>query len=231
MFGNDIIADALLLHGILYAGQLVTATNFASQLTLCQTELNNMLAEWNAQGLAVFSIVKESFLLTANTGDYEIGPDASAPFNVTRPEKIEAWAVYDTSGGSNGGKPVDAATFAKGADDRALSAAMVTMLNYDAAFPDGQIHLYPKPNGGYLELWVWEQFTAISDFAATALLFPPGYLKAIVYNLAVDLAPLFGRQIDPGVQAIANSTKQTLGATNISELTRVPPTLQAQGKI
>jgi hypothetical protein len=223
MFGNDIITEALLLHGILYAGQSVTASNFATGLALCQTELNNMLAEWNAQGLAVFSVVRETFALTPGTANYVIGPDESAPWNVARPEKIEAWAVFDVSGASNGGSPVDSKTFAKMADDRSLASALITMLNYDAAYPDATIHLYPIPSGGTLELWVWEQFTAIVDFVATALAFPPGYLKAIVYNLAIDLAPLFGRQIDPGVQAIANATKQTLGATNISDLTRVPP--------
>lgn len=230
MFGNDVITDALLLHGIIYAGQSITSAPFsASALALCQTELNNMLAEWNAQGLAVFSVVKSTFTLSSGTADYSIGPGAT--INQARPEKIESWAVIDTSYASNGGSPVDSKTFALMAEDRSLQSALITMLNYDAAYPTAMIHLYPIPNNAAtLELWVWEQFSAITDFVATALAFPPGYLKAIVYNLAVDLAPLFGRQIDPGVQGLANSTKQTLGATNISDVTREPPQKPAPPK-
>lgn len=217
MVGNDVINYALTLHGILYIGQ-VPGTD---ALLMCQTALNNMLAEWNAQGLAVFSIVKTTATLVSGTADYTIGNGAT--INTARPEKIEAWRVIDAAGGANGGKPVDAGTFAREADDNTLLSALVKMLNYDAAFPTGTIHLWPIPSGGTLELWVWEQMTAITDFIGTAISFPPGYLKAITYNLAIDLAPLFGRQIDPGVKMIADQCKATLGGTNISELTRQDP--------
>ena len=219
MTGHDVINEALLLLGVVYAGQ-ATPTG---AVTTCQNSLNNMLSEWNAQGLAIFSIVKATFSLTNGTADYTIG--SGATINQARPEKIEGWAVFDASGASNGGKPVDAATFAALAVDRSLSGARVELLNYDAAFPVGTIHLYPTPNGGTLELWVWEQMTAISDFTQT-ISFPPGYLKAIVYNLAIDLAPKFGRALDGTVKMVADQTKATLGATNISETTRVPAAKQ-----
>ncbi len=86
---------------------------------------------------------------------------------------------------------MDSKEFAARADDNALTAARIEMLNYDAAFPTGTIHLYPIPNAALtLELWVWEQLSAISDFTLT-ISFPPGYLKTIIYNLAVDLANRF----------------------------------------
>lgn len=216
MVGNDIVNESLLLDGVIYPGQTLSAEALAT----AQLGLNNMLSEWNAQGLAVFSIVKSTFALSSGTADYTIG--SGATINQARPEKIEAWRVYDSSGGANGGEPVDAKTFAARADDNALTGARIEMLNYDAAFPTGTIHLYPIPNGGTLELWVWEQLTAISDFTATVA-FPPGYLKVICYNLAVDLAPKFGREVGQTVKMVADAGKATLGATNISEQTRVPP--------
>jgi hypothetical protein len=220
MFGNDIINESLLLLGVSYVGNNVAT---AAQLATCQLTLNNMLAEWNAQGLAIFSVVRETFTLTNGTASYVIGPDQSGQWQVPRPEKIEAWAVYDASGASNGGSPVDSKTFAKMADDRSLTSALITMLYYDAAYPDATIRLYPIPTGGTLELWVWEEFSVITDFVATAINLPPGYLNAIIYNLAVEIAPKFGGRLSPGIQDVANSTRQTLGATNISEMTRIPP--------
>jgi hypothetical protein len=92
----------------------------------------------------------------------------------------------------------------------------VKVLHYDAAYPVGSIHIYPVPSAGMtLDLWVWQQFLQITDFTA-AVDFPPGYLKAIIYNLAVDLAPKFGRPLDATVKAIADACKAGLGATNAS---------------
>lgn len=220
MTGLEIINESLLLDGVIYPGQTISPEALATS----QLGLNNMLSEWNAQGLAVFSIIKSTFGLTNGTADYTIG--SGATINTPRPEKIEAWRVFDASGAANGGEPVDSKEFVRRADDNALTAARIEMLNYDAAFPVGTIHLYPIPNGGTLELWVWEQITAIADFTI-AISFPPGYLKTIVYNLAVDLAPKFGREVGQTVQMVANAGKATLGGTNISEQTRVPPERKA----
>ncbi len=216
MTGLEIINDSLLLNGVIYPGQTISPEALATS----QLGLNNMLSEWNAQGLAVFSIVKSTFSLSNGTADYTIG--SGATINQARPEKIEAWRVYDSSGAANGGQPVDSKEFVARADDNALTAARIEMLNYDAAFPVGTIHLYPIPNGGTLELWVWEQLAAITDFTL-AISFPPGYLKTIIYNLAVDLAPKFGREVGQTVKMVADAGKATLGGTNSSELTRVPP--------
>jgi hypothetical protein len=222
MTANEVILEALLLDGVIYPGQTISAEAQATS----QFGLNNLLSEWNAQGLAIFSIVKNTgFALVNGTADYTIG--AGATINTARPEKIEAWNVYDASGAANGGEPVDAKEFASRSDDRTLTGARIEMLNYDPAFPVGTVHLYPIPSGGTLELWVWEQLATISDFTL-ALVFPPGYLKAVIYNLARDLAPKFGREVPQTVERIAGETKQTLGATNTSEKTRVPPEKRQQ---
>ena len=98
-----------------------------------------------------------------------------------------------------------------------LSALRVKLLNYDGAYPSGTIRIYPYPLAGMtLELWVWQQFTEITDFTLE-LAFPPGYRKAILYNLAIDLAPKFGRPLDPTVKLIADQCKAALGAPNASQ--------------
>ncbi len=213
MTGLDIINEALLLNTVIYPGQTISAEALATS----QFGFNLMLGEWNAQRMAIFSVARVTKVLTSGTADYTIGTGGA--FNTPRPEKIEAWAVSTASGPTSSGAPVDSAEFAKIAVDRSATAAIIQALNYDAAYPLGNLHLYPIPNGAHtLELWVWQQFTAITDFTL-ALDFPPGYLKAILYNLAVDLAPKFGRPLDPTIKGIADACKAGLGSTNQSEHT------------
>jgi hypothetical protein len=213
--GDDVISEALILIGVKYAGQTISVEAKATSLL----GLNLLLSEWNATGQAVYSVEREIFNLQAGVADYTIGP--SGTFVTARPEKIETWSVATAQGTSDGGKPLDSASFERVADDRALVGSRVKALNYDAAFPDGNIHIYPIPNGGQtISLWVWVQLAEVTD-SSLELTFPFGYLKAIIYNLAVDLAPKFGREVPQTVKLVADQTKQALAATNASEHT--PP--------
>lgn len=48
----------------------------------------------------------------------------------------------------------------------------------------------------------------------TTLAFPPGYLRAFRYNLAMELAPEFGVEPSPQVQRIAMTSKRNLKRIN-----------------
>src|ERR1041384_3610761 len=52
---------------------------------------NALLANWNVQHLAVYTIVNKQFPLTANVGQYTIGP--AGDFDNYRPVKIEAAGI------------------------------------------------------------------------------------------------------------------------------------------
>jgi hypothetical protein len=232
MTGNEIIIEALLLDHIIYPGQTISPEAQATS----EKGLNMMLDEWNATGLAVYSVARSTFGLSLGIGSYSIGPGGT--LGGLRPVKIDAWSAQSIGGGSEGGKPVDAATFAseRAKIDSAaealglmpltfasLLALKIKLLNYDAAFPTGNIHIYPLPaaNGMTLDLWMWYQFTQVTNFALD-IVFPPGYLKAILYNLAIDLAPKFGRPLDPAIVRVADQCKQALGATNAGEHSGTP---------
>ena len=58
-----------------------------------------------------------------------------------------------------------------------------------------------------------EQLTEVSS-VATNMYFPPGYLRAFRYNLAMELAPEFGVEPSPQVQRIAMSSKRNLKRVN-----------------
>ena len=181
-------------------------TASADEVATSQIELNALLGQWNADAVCVYSSAPMTVALLNGVADYTVTP---------RPVRVEAWSVRSSSGQANGGVPLDPATYATVAVDRSATGARVKALNYDAAYPTASVHLYPKPTGGTLELWVWEQLASIADFTA-ALNYPPGYLQAITYALAVALAGKFATRapLDPTVAATAAQSKAALASSN-----------------
>lgn len=221
MTGNSIIQEALLLaQRIRNYGQTANADEIAT----AQIGLNNLLDEMNGLGAAVYSVAPITFTLTG-VASYTIGTGGT--INVPRPVKIEAWNVRTASGQAIGGKPLDAVEFATIAADRGASGSRAIALNYDGAFPLASAHLYPIPAaGGTLELWVWSQLAQITDFTLTVT-YPPAYLQAIIYNLAVVIGPKFGKPIDPDIKAIADGAMAALATTNAAQHHAPPPSAVA----
>src|SRR5579872_2160450 len=117
MTGNDVVNEALLLVNRIFPGQ----TASPEEILTAQLALNNLLGEWNAQGLAVYSAAPQVFNLVNGTGDYTISTGGT--FNTARPVKIEAWSVKSAAGQANGGKPLDALEYAAVALDRSAVGA------------------------------------------------------------------------------------------------------------
>jgi hypothetical protein len=81
-------------------------------------------------------------------------------------------------------------------------------------YPNIEMVIYPVP----LRLLEWhfisvERLTQPANLA-TAILFPPGYLRAFRYNLACELAPEFGIEPSPTVSRIAMYSKRDLKRIN-----------------
>jgi hypothetical protein len=81
-------------------------------------------------------------------------------------------------------------------------------------YPDVTMTVYPKPTRD-LE-WHFISVNELSNPAtlSTDLTFPPGYLRAFVYNLAMEIAPEFGVEPSPQVTRIAMTSKRNLKRIN-----------------
>ena len=111
-----------------------------------------------------------------------------------RPVRIEAAEIVLSTGGSTVYLPMVILTAAQWADTRLRSfpTTFPTKLYPDYAYPNCNLYMWGTPtqvNG--IELWTWQQakqFLTSSDTIAV----PPGYLEAMVNNLAVRMGEQFG---------------------------------------
>lgn len=80
--------------------------------------------------------------------------------------------------------------------------------------PNITLTLYPKPSADVeLHLWSPQEFTPATALTSDVIL-PPGYGKAVKYNLACDLAPEYGVQPSPTVQREAMNQSRIVGRSN-----------------
>ena len=82
------------------------------------------------------------------------------------------------------------------------------------SFPNIDMFVYPKPTQALAWHFISvEELTQLATLA-TNLTFPPGYLRAFTYNLAMEIAPEFGVEPSPQVQRIAMTSKRNLKRIN-----------------
>lgn len=145
-------------------------------------------------------------------------------FNIARPLRITNAFTRITSTGTNGldypieivGRDKYTAIGLKG-----INGPWPILCYYDPTFPLGNLYFYPNPSSaGVLHLWT---DTILSDFAqlTTPINLPQGYARAIKKNLALELAPEYGKTAGALLVKQAAESKAMIKALNAE------PTVQA----
>jgi hypothetical protein len=81
-------------------------------------------------------------------------------------------------------------------------------------FPNISLSVYPVPNRMLEFHFISVQPLANPTTLETDLAFPPGYLRAFRYNLALELAPEFGVEPSSEVRRVAMYSKRNLKRIN-----------------
>lgn len=171
--------------------------------------LNAMLDSWWLQSLAVYTIEQQNFPITPNVGSYTIGPGAT--WNTTRPPRIvNAFARYQ--GVDYPVKPIDRLQYDP--IPYKTSGGIPMVLFYDREFPQGTVYLYPVPPVA-MDLYI-DAYQQVRSFATVfdPINLPPGYARALVFNLAVELAADYGKAIPAEVAKIAADSLGILKRAN-----------------
>lgn len=157
--------------------------------------LNNMISLWGT-ALITPSIVKENHTLTIGTSEYTIG--SGGTIDKERPLYIVHAYIRDVTSSDDvplkilSGKEFNAIT------DKDESGTP-TGLYYLAEYPLGKICLNKAPDasdGLYIEYW--GNFTEFA-LLTTEVVLPAEYKKALIYNLAVELAEDNSIELPPSV--------------------------------
>jgi hypothetical protein len=206
---GDQINRALRLLGVLAEGETPSAATSQDGLTA----LNQMIDSWNTERLSVFSTQDQIFTWPAGEITRTLGP--SGNFSGNRPVLFDD-ATYYRDPGTNvsfGIKFINQQQY-DGIAVKTVTSTYPQVIFVNMTYPDATMTVYPKPTRD-LE-WHFISVNELSNPAVltTNLTFPPGYLRAFVYNLAMEIAPEFGVEPSPQVTRIAMTSKRNLKRIN-----------------
>lgn len=170
-----------------------------SQLDDGLEALQVMMRSWSEDVLTQPSPVRRTVTLTTGQREYTYG--TGGDFNFTRPVQILSATLRDTSG-----------------TDRPLPKRGIYDLNnvvlkttetwpsffyYQPSYPLGQVIFDQEPDQAFQVIFdVIEPFDEITGLSQTPSL-PPAFERALIYNLAIELAEEYG--IDPPQAVVAKA--------------------------
>ena len=206
---GDQINRALRLLGVLAEGETPSAATSQDALIA----MNQMIDSWSTERLSVFCTQDQIFTWPAGQYIRTLGP--SGDFVGLRPVLLDD-ATYFRDPGTNvsfGIKFINQQQY-NGIAVKTVTSTYPQVCFVNMGFPDVTLSIYPRPTRDLEWHFVSVQILAEAATLGTDLFFPPGYMRAFAYNLAMEIAPEFGVEPSPQVQRIAMTSKRNLKRIN-----------------
>jgi len=206
---GDQINGALRLLGVLAEGETPSAATSQDALNA----LNQMIDSWNTERLAVFSTQDQVFSWLPGFISRTLGP--TGDFVGNRPVLLDDSTYFKdpATGISYGIKILNQQQY-NGIAVKTVTSTYPQVIWVNMTYPDVEMYVYPVPTKTLEWHFVSVEELTQPALLATALTFPPGYLRAFRYNLACEFAPEFGIEPPPTVSRIAMTSKRNLKRIN-----------------
>lgn len=176
--------------------------------------LNDMLDSWSNESLMAYTKVREVFPLVAGQQTYTMGTGGN--FNTSRPQRIENALIQPPNSSTQLELPMKILNkdqFA-GILIKPLQSTFPLYVYAEGAYPLENVNVWPVPNTTCnIAFYSWKPIVDITSLN-TVLALPPGYQRAIKYNLAVDLSQEYGRMLSDDVKAVAIESKSVIKRKN-----------------
>lgn len=204
---NDMIQRSMRLLGALGQGETPTAQEQTDGLYA----LNAMLDSWSIERLMVYNVVEENFTWTGGSTYQTMGSGGN--FNTTRPSKLE----NGFSRVNNVDYPYELVS--KETYDHVVAKSTVTstfprIIYADYGYPLITLYAYPVPVSSLdVHFNSWKQLQSFAT-GTTELSLPPGYQRALEYNLAMEMSTDFSLPVPPNVAATAITAKGNIKRLN-----------------
>jgi hypothetical protein len=218
--------------GTYTAGSIISTINGTAYTQTYDTDKNTTLTALAAQVAAHADVDSATYSSTAHTITLKANPGSSlyvattltsitgtmtmavtestASGTIAKPLKIESAFIRDSSTDT----PLK---IISNAEYQAIAmkstAGFPEKLFYNPVSPYGYIYLWPTPDSAYtLSISQLNQLAQMT-LSATIIL-PNGYLGALVDNLTVELAPMFGVPVTMSMMKAATDSKNAIKQTN-----------------
>lgn len=209
--GAKILKRALRLIKAIDAGETLSAQEQSDGIET----LNAMLDAWNSEKLTVPSLGRREFTITEGTATYSLGP--SGDFDCPQVVKIEdgdAFLKQDLIE-----LPIRVLTQEQwGRIGVKSTTGWPRHLWYEMAAPRGNVNFFPVPQAGFTFVLYTRQLLAQISRPEETFQLLPGYPNAITHNLAIELAPEYGKSAPPEVIAIAARSLASIKRNNMKPM-------------
>lgn len=211
----DFVTRALTLLGVYQPGEAIAAEDAETAFNTLQ----ELVDSWANERLTIFRLLRTVQTLTSGVASYTIG--VGGTINIARPQWIQdAGLIIDTTASVPTEIPIDVLDDDAYAaiSQKTLPSGYVQGVYLDHAWSAGlaNLKLFPVPNIGTTQLVLYTPL-ALTTFAdlTTGYTFPPGYPRALRYNLAMECAADFpGAEVPPAVQRLAVDSKANIKRAN-----------------
>jgi hypothetical protein len=211
----DLITGSFRLLGVTASGEAPSA----SEASDAMASLNQLLDSWKLERLMVYAVLPQTFPLVAGQMVYGMG--AGGDFNAERPVRVEKISLTYNSGGI----PINLSVRLIDLDEYqrlvvpTTQSTFPTQVYIDNGFPLRKFYFFPVPTiVNSIDIFSWGLIDGFTSLA-TVIALPPGYERALRYNLALELAPEYGNDVSGArlqvVAAGAQDAKATIKRSNI----------------
>lgn len=206
---GELINSALRLIGMLAEGETPSAETSQDALSA----LNQMIDSWSTERLSVYNTQDQVFTWPTDTITRTLGP--TGDFVGNRPVLIEDSTYFrdPTTNVSFGVKLINQQQY-NGIAVKTVTSTYPQVMWVNMTFPNITMTIYPRPTRALEWHFVSVQELTQPATLGTTLYLPLGYLRALKYNLASEIAAEFGVEPSPTVQRIAMAAKRNIKRIN-----------------
>lgn len=189
--GNAIVNGALLQIGVIRPGQTPASTESDAGLTF----LNRMIDSWSTDRLLLPVVGATLYNLVGGQGEYTVGPGGQLgglrPLRIDSANFVQGQYNLGPAGFTSDLRIISQTEYQM-IVDKTATADVSEVLYYSPAVPLGTFNLWPIPNvvtPCQLQANIWTPLAQFTDLTTDVALYP-GLDQALVFNLAINLAPI-----------------------------------------
>lgn len=246
---RELLSGAHRLLGLVNSGNVLPEAVYQDNLVA----LNQMIDSWSTERLAVFCTQDQTYYWEAGNRIRTLGPTGDFVYilaNQSDTPIVTQGEDYIGVDDATTQRPIlleDSTYFRDPTTNVSYGIKFINQLQYNniavktvqstypqvmfvnMTFPNITLSVYPVPNRMLEFHFISVQPLANPTTLETDLAFPPGYLRAFRYNLALELAPEFNVEPSTEVRRIAMYSKRNLKRiNNPDDLMAMPYSLMAR---